>query len=875
MYAVEQEQCEPRPTGHGECLPPAFGTVLALLACLAGAWIAAGSTGLLAHPLRRILTLAALAVALLAPGTGTLRPALRRLLAPIVAVLAAYMVMLAALPANILAAALVLAFFAFVSNEKGRNPFLAAAAAVAVFGLSVLARTSIPWVWLLADDAGRFIGTIGGLAAPPLRVGATFAGLDFLLVMSILWALSLRYTKPPRRARALCGFFAIAGGHLVYLIGLAHVPNLLAAIPEPIDPIGWSLARLLHEALPWNAPAIAALIHLAIAGAMLRWTAWSPTADNGPVAPPVLSLRARSALAAAALSMAILVPVVATLYTHPLDVQGKKIVFYEKGFLNWLKPTHGSYGRLSSGMYGMLPVFVESLGATSVISADLSEEDLRNADALVLLNPDQPWADGQLDRIHSFVRRGGSLLLMGEHTEIDPNGSNRFNEVLAPTAMRVRFDSATFAVGGWLHSYETIGHPITTGIPDDRNQFGVVIGASVQTRWPARPLLVGRWGWSDPGDEASERAMMGNGRYDGGELLGDVVLAAEQPLGRGRVIVFGDTSSFQNAIAVTSHVFTSRLFAYLAGSTDDAHPWWRQYLGVLACALLMALLCWRSSLARTVLIVLGLAASVAICHETSSGADNVLPDGRSASPNNLAYIDASHLEACSGESWRPDGTGGLALTLMRNGYLTLALPELTSPRLEKAGLLISIAPARPFSPAQIEAITKFVNDGGLFVMNVGYDDARASAPLLTQFGFGFGQDDALEPAPLGHFKSPYLESDSHRVYVRFHAAWPLRCTDPNAQIIAYGRDNRPVAILRRIGAGKVVLVGDTSFAMNKNLEQESGQPFEGLRENADFWRWLIALARDETMWIPPALQSVPNTGNNNPVPNVPAEEVTP
>ncbi|UCD49534.1 MAG: hypothetical protein JSW27_18625 [Phycisphaerales bacterium] len=875
MYTPEQEQCEQRAPGHVTCLPPAFGTVLALLACLAGAWIAAGSTGLLAHPLRRALTLIALGAALLAPGIGTLRPALRMLLTPIVAIPAAYLVMLPALPVNILAAALALAFLAFLNDDKGRNPFLAAATAVAVFGLYVLARTSIPWVWLLADRIGRSIGTLGDVLAAPLRVGATFAGLDFLLVMSIFWALSLHYTKPPRRARALCGFVAIAGGHLVYLIGLAYVPNLLAALPEPADHTGWSLARWLHEALPWNAPAVAALIHLVIAGAMVRWTAWSPTVDREPAGQAVPSFRARAALGGAALSMAILVPVIATLFTNPLDLAGKRIVFYEKGFLNWLKPTHGSYGRLSSGMYGMLPVFVESLGATSVVSPELSADDLQDADALVLLNPDKPWAEGQLDRIHDFVRQGGSLLLMGEHTEIDPNGSNRFNEVLAPTALRIRFDSATFAVGGWLHSYESLSHPITTGIPDDRNQFGVVIGASVRTRWPARPLLVGRWGWADPGDEASDRAMMGNGRYDSGELLGDVVLAAEQPLGKGRVVAFGDTSSLQNAIEVTSHVFTSRLFAYLAASADKAHPWWRQLLGVLAGAFLTALLCWRSSLARTILVVLGLAAAVVICQQITVAAGNVLPDGRATSPNHLAYIDASHLNACSGESWRGDGIGGLALTLMRNGYLTLVLPELTSARLEKAGLLISIAPTRAFTEAEIDAIAEFVNSGGLFVINVGYDEAQGNEPLLRRFGFGFGTNDSIEPTPLGHFKSPYLESDSRRVYVRFHAAWPVRCTDPDAQTIAYGRDNQPVAMLRRVGAGKVLFVGDTGFAMNKNLEQENGQPFEGLRENADFWRWLITLLHDGPMWLPPALQSPADSAGSAPAQDVPAEEVQP
>jgi hypothetical protein len=298
-------------------------------------------------------------------------------------------------------------------------------------------------------------------------------------------------------------------------------------------------------------------------------------------------------------------------------------------------------------------------------------------------------------------------------------------------------------------------------------------------------------------------------------------------------------------------------------------------LGVLACAFLAALLCWHSSLARTILVVLGLASAVVICQQTTAAAGNVLPDGRATTPNHLAYIDASHLNAYSGESWRPDGTGGLALTLMRNGYLTLALPELTSARLEKAGLLISIAPAQPFTQSEIDTIAEFVEGGGLFIINTSYDDARASEPLLQRFGFGFGQNDSQEPAPLGHFKSPYLESDSRRVYVRFHAAWPIRCTDPNARTIAYGRDNQPVAILRRVGAGQVLFVGDTGFALNKNLEQENGQPFEGLRENADFWRWLIALLRDESMWLPAALQSPADTTESAPDQAPAAEEVQP
>ncbi len=857
MHSVEHEQHEQRAVDSPVDASAAFGPLLAVLSGLAAAWFAAGSTGLLAHPLRRTCTLIAIGIALLAPGIGTRRRGVRALLTPLVAGAATAMVALPLPAAKVLAAAFVLASLAWVSAGANRDSLRAAATATAVFGLYVFCRTAIPSIWQLTDALGRAFGALAGaIASQPLHVGATFAGVDYLLLTTVFWGLYLARTKPPRTARAVYGFVAVLAGHVVYLLAMSYVPDLLAAIPEATGQnTGW-LAPFAHGALPWNAPLLASAIHLIVIGAMLRWSAWSPAAVGAPAERPARLAWTRLALASAALAMAILLPIVTVLDTRALSAEGKKIVFHEKGFLNWLKPTHGSYGRLSSGMYGMLPEFVESLGAESLISPDLSKADLADADALVLIFPHEPWAEGQLDRIHQFVRRGGSLLLLGEHTIGDAEGNNQFNDVLAPTSMRVCFDSATFAIGGWLHSYEALAHPTTTGIADDRNEFGVVIGASVRAQWPARPLLVGRWGWNDAGDEASARALMGNGRYDPGEKLGDLVLAAEQPLGKGRVIAFGDTSGFSNAINVSSHVFTSRLLAYLVGARD-AHPVWRQLVGTLIVLLLAAMLCLRPSLGKTALVAVGLTASLAVCVQATSAAAKPLPDGRQVTPNNLAYIDASHFEAYSGESWRPDGVGGLALTLMRSGYLTLSLGELTAERLERADLLVSIAPARAFSPAERRTIVDFVNAGGLFIITVGQDRIGPSLPLLRELGFEPEQAEALEPAPLGHFKSPYLESTDNRVYVRFHAAWSVRSSDPNPRAIAYGRDNQPVILLHRIGKGKAVLVGDTGFAMNKNLEREGGEPFEGLRENADFWRWLLTVLREEPMWLPEAVRQQP------------------
>ncbi len=890
-----------------------LGQVVTAIASLAAAWMAAGSTGLLAHPLRRVLTLAGLGVAILVqhpfPWRG--KKGLVALLATVG--LAIYMIASPLPVVSIMGVSLVLASLAFASPGQAKKMLHVCSVAVAVFGLYRMACTSIPLIWSIADLLGRAIGNLGSLVTHrPVYIGATFAGLDFLVLMSVLWGLWLASCPRPRAKRAIYGLLGIFGGHICYLIVLSYVPQLLAGLapPEagftmagaagPAEQEGWYWAGLFHKAVPWNLPILACVIHLLIAAAMFRWSALSApvvllrkseaTGVSNVKKAPALSNRSppsfcfakakQRGLRFGAPILAVLLPLMIALYPGKLVLQGKKVVFYEKGFLNWLKPTHGQYGRLSSGMYGMLPVFIESLGASSLISPDLSEEDLRDADALVLLFPDEPWAEGQLERIWDFVYRGGSLLVMGEHTTRDKNGSNRFNEVLEPTAIRVEFDSGTFAVGGWLQSYEVIAHPATAGVPDDRNQFGVVIGASLETSWPARPLLVGRWGWSDMGDEGSGRAMMGNGDYDHGEKLGDLVLAAEQPLGKGRIIAFGDTSGLTNGINVGSHVFTSRLFGYLVGDSKNAHPLWRQLLGILGCGLLIGLLTWHAGQWRVVLVAIGLAGSLAISTAISQNAGEILPDGRYKSPNNLAYIDTRHLPANSGESWRHDGIGGFILTLMRNGYLTLLLPELTAERLARADLLVSIAPALGFSKTERAAVRDFVINGGTFIIMVGLERAGPSRSLLSLFGFTIGTSGTAplfissEPEAMGHFKSPYLSSGDQQVFVRFHAAWPVSCNDPDARVIAYGHNNLPVIIMRRLGAGKVIVIGDTCFAMNKNLEWEGGEPFEGMRENADFWRWFITQIRDQQMWIPPALQSKPESEQNGAASDNSNQEVT-
>ena len=338
------------------------------------------------------------------------------------------------------------------------------------------------------------------------------------------------------------------------------------------------------------------------------------------------------------------------------------------------------------------------------------------------------------------------------------------------------------------------------------------------------------WIWR-PGDlsKSETGSFMGDTRYNAGERLGDIMLAAEKRVGKGRVILFGDTSSFTNNLTVSGHPFTGRLYAYLA-SANAGNPQtaWRQAAGgLLLMAALALVLVYRRPLALVVVAV-AFGGAVWICSVATMAANEVLPVGRAyippsdsndpagdaaasrntsgdaakkddaaaarakyRGPNNLAYIDAAHHSAASDESLRPDGIMGMTYMLMRHHYLAL-VPELTAERLMnqpderdfnlgvdslKRGLIVAIAPQRPYTDRELNVLDEFIARGGRFILMVAADDAGPVKPLLERFqlqvgvygspraygvagqppntpGFDLTGQPTREPTPLGHFKSP-------------------------------------------------------------------------------------------------------------------------
>lgn len=654
--------------------------------------------------------------------------------------------------------------------------------AMVFFLICYSALCSSGYLWWLADAASLgFSRVTGSLIGQAYAFSATASGLRVMLL--IVCCGLARFIWAERRRPLDFAIFV-----LLLVAAAAAVQMLLTPLAIAVQLRLGNLAFLLFNSQVFYL--LAALIPV------YWYRRRTPSLREAVIAPGGAGLSAVALVAGLLIGLGLLL--------MPLPGRGGgRVLLVDEGLLNWRVPEFGFYGERSGGMFGRLPGFLEAQGyETERVPRPVTQETLEDCRLLVVINLMHKFSEEEKAAIWEFVRRGGSLLILGDHTGV-MGIREPFNDLLEPVGIEFEFDSATFWAQGWRDALEFMPHPINRNIVDSED-IQIWIGASLAIAPPAVPVIVGKYGYSDIGNEANEEmSYLGDRRHNPGEKIGDLVLTAEARHGRGRVLAFGDTSPFQNGALVSSWAFAQRVFLWLTGVPRYSPVWLRLILLASGISLIAVA---RRLLGAHAYAWLALAAGFAMAAQAAERLSELPPLPRIDDPK--AVIEFSHGERFDQLTWYDDCIGGLEFNLMRNGYSTHLMNTFSHALVLDSEVLVVIAPSKRFSRREMDTIDEFMEVGGLLILSTGYEEKDRSEGLLGRLGV------RIENVPLAHFEVPVFGES-----VRFAEAWPLEISNPQAVGIARHPDYpKPVAAFIPRGEGGAVVIGDSQFFLNGNLE---------------------------------------------------------
>ncbi|MBN2248631.1 MAG: hypothetical protein JW733_08015 [Coriobacteriia bacterium] len=694
-------------------------------------------------------------------------------------------------PAEVVALALFAAGADRLLERFGRPDERLPAASLTLLLLAVylLLEQHLGYLHPLWSLVARGTSSLVSLLVPGVvSIGAGFLGIR-LVVLALLYILSTTVTgESARRLKAA----AFAGGAVLvmslayaaawgWLSNIAQVQGAAGLLQPFIAPYDFRLLLLTMLVAPLvflqAAAPPPATVHTAPAGS--RWM----VATAAFLAVGTILLAAQVGTS---------------------EPGGRVVVLDTTGRLAEDLPVYGRYGLGNLGQFGMLPRYLAATGHDTEIVDSVSSATLEDADTLVVLNLREKLDDAGRQAVWEFVEAGGGLLVAGDHTgaeEIrDPS-----NHLLEPVGISLNFDSAIPLRDRWASGFEMLSHPVFRGITEDEVQ--VVIGASLTVSPPASPVLLGRAGYSDAGDISNiEQGFLGDMTYTPGEHMGDLVLAADAAYGRGRVLVFGDTTLLQNLAISRSYRFLDNIFGWL-GSAYDASAQRAQTLGGAALLVLGALLLIISAsrgMSRVPLPALALAlallvSNVALSPPTPTWESRPFADRH-------AVIDVSHHEL--GRLDRSgDSLDGLAANLERAGLHPFFMRTFSAEMIESAEVVVLPAPVSPFSRTEIAELDEFMRSGGLLIMTTGSEKPSGSFTLLQHLGYELGG------APMGRAAAAWSGGQ-----ISFWSAWPLKQAPGGASQTVAEVWDAPVILYQPRGAGGSIVIADAAFLFEKNLE---------------------------------------------------------
>lgn len=374
---------------------------------------------------------------------------------------------------------------------------------------------------------------------------------------------------------------------------------------------------------------------------------------------------------------------------------------------------------------------------------------LQGADVLILKTPVQPVLPAEIEAIEQFVRAGGGLFLIGDHTNLF-GMTTYINALAGRFGLAFRpddtFDLITESATRWTRPV-WLPHPIANLVP----AFEFETSATIVAPFDARAVMIGSAMGSETAD-FNNPGFFGDLHLDQSEDFGFFLQHIGLDHGLGRVAAFSDSTPFSNF----SIFFPGRrelALATVAWLNHEATPLRHvpMIASVVAIVCLVQLISSprrRDAPAVVLALILGLGAGTSVVASVSLGL--ALPEPQHDVRTVVFDHELSQAEfppsLSSDPAYELTGYDTFVVASQRLGYMPVISDDFAR-SLDIADLLVLIHPRRDLDGPEREALLRFVSAGGsLLVVDGLIRDGSATAPILQPFGLSIGQAAIRLPA---------------------------------------------------------------------------------------------------------------------------------
>lgn len=437
----------------------------------------------------------------------------------------------------------------------------------------------------------------------------------------------------------------------------------------------------------------------------------------------------------------------------------------------------------------------------------LTTELLSNYDVLVLKVPTQPYAPSEVDAVIDFVKKGGGLVLIGEHTNVF-GYATFLNPVATKMGQRFTANIIYDLKTGDLNLYKPptlLPHPIVQNMP-------IMLWGGPCSVWGdlgARSAVTGFELKALPADY-TQRNFFPERIGHTGYQYGMFTLLQTTRLGKGRIVTFCDSTIWSNFFVFLPGKVELALSMVDYVNRSEVFPYWRILMFLLAVVSLFV-----AAVSTAGMRLEGWIWMAMIGFLTFGGAVKLIQNVNHRNyplPTPHTPFPELNFEGEHSQYFLPEHRlarqadkdfSTFYLWTQRVGIVPRKFPTLEEALTYPGGQII-IDPVKPFTDDELNALRRFVENGGtLYVFDGPHNHQSSANQVLKRFGMVF--DMHLLREPPGEFQKIA------------DVLWQNGGQVSGGQPILTGPNGAMSCALKKVGKGQVVAFANSNVFERKTM----------------------------------------------------------